>query len=219
MKRLCLFVVLAMGFGACGADRPLKVSQAGSGTSGASGGAGAGGAAGDPVLPPPSHPDAGAAGSTPVPPPPPPPLPPPPPPPPPPPEALSCPELEGQPSVPQLLVGFEWIRQKPGCTGNGCIEVVLIEESCELSYQLGTRILTATMSPGDCTAARSWVTTESFLNVLLTGCQAANVTEEFFVTLDHAGSPRRETMGCPNPSVEGVRRCLLGLVQSYFFSF
>lgn len=220
-----LFV--ATGMAACGGGRPLGPGDGAS--AGGSGGLGGSG------LPPGAETHPGTAGAptptdagsppmpvpTPVPVPVPVPVPEPPTPVPAPPATpapVPCAQLESEFSRPGLLDTFVWQRQAPGCQGNSCFEAVIIGPGCLLHFQRDTVIYDTTMGPSDCKAARSWITTGNFLYALLTGadCSSANGKEVFSVSLTDGEMASRQTDGCQQAYVGGVRACVDALVSRYF---
>jgi hypothetical protein len=172
--------------GAAGTDAGVAGSAAGAGGgAGGAGGAGTGGAAGNPG----------------------------------PPDPVVLPECQALAAAgsPDSLRQFNWDVAAPGCSGSPVCFTTVVIDDCSVYIQ-GTAGNPAPgqifdLSAQDCRAARSWVSSSWFVEVLRTGsgCTPTARGEAWVVGL----SPNyvfTSTNFCPEPTVQSVRTCLGGLL-------
>jgi hypothetical protein len=122
--------------------------------------------------------------------------------------------------APATLDNFTWGHQIAPGQGSDVWDFVSIENGCTMRYQHTNAMRMATLSVGDCAAARAWVTNAAFLDVLRTGAGCpylnGNTTETFEVMLTPEGRVARKTYLCDEPTVSAERACLADVVKRLF---
>jgi hypothetical protein len=128
----------------------------------------------------------------------------------------ACADLVAE-GAPDALVTFWWEIQRRPCPSSACEDFVSLT-GCTARLQRNDIPRTVTLEPPQCMAVRSLVTGARFVRALETGagCTPGELLEAFVVSLTDRPEYRRKTFGCEEPTISGVRACLVQALEAYF---